>query len=513
MTPGPFDVADYVRALDRVIDERLGGWSSFNGSVEVFRSGRPSGEADWDGTVRLRQDIVDAIRSLHRGDVRDPDAAVAALEVVVHELAHLRSAPVPSVKSARDAFVERPSARALDEAVTQLWARRHTPDLIVRAGLDQLDPRIRLGVARSYVHHDLVPGVEALLAGIARRCRLDGDDLLGRCCQANPAQQWQLLTDLVFERGGLPAIVPAVRHDTVRVALEQRMRLPFDVGLGQPTLGGTAARSGLAGAQALGQIEWHHLTRSEEARLENRSGADLAVAADTQRAYGHHLLDEAESAPDATRRSMLVAEVRSTLGGCQLAAADSLRMLAEYRMEAYDLEADDIVAYAEVLADDRERRMREESLDDEDTEVLLRQAESFATIRAEAEMERENMDAFCRTQLAEATVLHDVGARNLRDAWSSELTLRDFRHLGITLVGTAHEYESLPGVLADAGFVARARERAAASLPAETATAAVARIWSDGVVRPGPAAVPTTTGRAQEASATTRTGPEGRSVF
>lgn len=512
MTQAPFDVADYVLALDRAIDERLGGWSSFSGVVEVFPSGRPSGQAGWDGTVRLRQDVVDAIASLHRGEVDDPDATMAALEVVVHELAHLRSAPVPSARSPRDAFVERPSTRALDEAVTQLWARRYTPELIVRAGLDRRDARIRHGVARSYVHHDLVPGIEALLAGVAKRSRMPGDELLDRCCQANAAQKWQLLTGVVFERGGLPEIVPAVRHDTVRAALEQRMRLQFDVDLTQPTVGGTAARSGMAGAQALGQIEWNHLTRAEEARLENRAGADLMVAADTQRAYGHHLLAEADAAPDAERRSSLVAEVRGTLGRRQLAAANALGSLAEYRMEAYDLEAGDIVAHAQELAEDCRRQAREESLDDESTEVRLRQAESFAVIRAEAELERTTMDEFCRRQLAEAAVLLDVGERNLRNARPLEVPGQRLRALGVELLSTAHQYESVPGVLADARVVAQAREHAAATLPPRDPAVAAVRVWFDGLAPPRLVAPPAAAGLTQPGG---RSGPArsgGRSL-
>lgn len=462
MTSSAFDLVTPVLMLDRVVDQRLGGVSVFNGTVHVFDSGRPSGIADWDGTVRLRRDVADRIEDLWRGRVADPDAVVAALEVVVHELAHLRGLPGGDPESARDAFAARPSTRALDEAVTQLWARRHTPELVTLAGLDRLDPRVRAGAARTIVHVDLVPGIEILLAGVARRIGSGGEDLLTHCCRANAAQKWPALTDWVFTRGGLAGLTPESRHDAVRAALERRLRMWFETDPKQPTLAGTLSRSGLAGAQALASVDLRRQALAEEAMLENSAGAELAVAADLHRACGHHLVAQADLEPDRRRRSVLAAEARETIGLRQLAAGAAVRALAEYRLVEHDLDAEEIKRQATECVDERRRWLRNGSLDDGTVERLLRQAERFVVIGAEAEMERLNIEALCHRQLALAAELSRDGEQNSEHSGKDDLTPAGLRRLGRELLRTAHRYESVPGVEPNVAFVARARSDAAA---------------------------------------------------
>ena len=469
MTLAAFDIAAPVRALDRVVDQRLGGVTSFNGRVEVFESGRPSGVAGWDGTVRLRRDVVDRIEDLYRHRVADPDAVVAALEVVVHELAHLRSAPDGCPGSASEAFAARPSARALDEAVTQLWARRHTPELVVLAELDRLDPRVLAGAARTTVHPELVPGIQDLLAGLARRTGIPGDELLTQCCRANAAQKWPLLVEFVFERGGLAEFSPDYRHDAIRASLERRIRMWFENDPTQPTPAGTMARSALAGAQALTSIDWRRQSLAEEAKLENSAGAELAVAADLQRAYGRHLIAEADRELDSRGLSALAAEARAAIGLRQLGAGAAVRALAEYRLDEYDLDAEDIKRHAAECVQERERWLRDGSLDDETVERLLRQAERFVVIGAEAEMERLNIEAFCHRQLGLAAELTRDGEQNSEHPWSDDLSAGRLRRLGREFVRTAHRYESVPGVVPRPEFVARARAEAAARFPRSTA--------------------------------------------
>jgi hypothetical protein len=225
------ELARYVRLL---VAELRGGLAAdacgWSGRIEVLPLWTPRGQpesrlgfADWDGTMGIRADLVDALRSMWAGSsgaggpeqLRQRDA----LHTVRHEAVHFLHLDGQPYRAGEQAY-RRWAVRLLEEGVTEAVAQNHR--LAGAVAAEARSPGLaRLPIARTY--REFTPAVRHLaqyVGGLHRKAPSAVLDDLGRRA---PHAKYPTLTRTILEAGGLWEQIPEAQRPACRRYVENEM--------------------------------------------------------------------------------------------------------------------------------------------------------------------------------------------------------------------------------------------------------------------------------------------------
>ncbi|TDW22399.1 hypothetical protein [Kribbella kalugense] len=235
------------------------------------------------------------------------DSARDAFRIVFHENLHAVN-QLGRTMGQSEAALQDPANRALEEGLTELYARRNLNAYLQKLGVAELVPGIL--TANDYcegTYPHFVPAVEVLAEGLSRRTGFSENEILRRLVTIDCETRWQVVGDLLFEAEGLHHLVPEADHAGVKDRLTAAMRQPFaqlvdlDGSIDQIIVASTTA-----GYDALGSFDRevealrleHDRTRGPaqllDSILERQEHAALAVTG------AHHITQISGSVADFT---------------------------------------------------------------------------------------------------------------------------------------------------------------------------------------------------------------------
>ncbi|GAA0936615.1 hypothetical protein GCM10009554_24270 [Kribbella koreensis] len=203
------------------------GQTAWNGTLIETDNG-DLGVANWDGSLELdREAVTQPLRDMYSspGEQRD-DATLTeyrdAFVTLLHEQSHFLGPEGATQDGARIAFQEF-EAQALEEGVTEAWAQDNLDDYLERTGADQIAPGIETATSETS-YPEFVPAARELASGIGEQAGMTQGEVLTELNNQTAEGQWSRATDLLYESSDLPQLVPPDQEESVKQAIEQKMR-------------------------------------------------------------------------------------------------------------------------------------------------------------------------------------------------------------------------------------------------------------------------------------------------
>jgi hypothetical protein len=254
----PRDSDEYlwVDSVIRSVEKLTGRPSRWNGDLYEETEPEVAGSAlDSGGMTLSRASVLAPVARVYSADhPLTPTELIDARDAIltaVHEAKHLTNALGDEAAPCATP-VYSPDTLALEEGLTEVWARRRIDAVIQDLGMDRLQPELlTVDAADAYPAYTAATG--ELVRGIADVAGLPQVQVRDRIDQADRAQRWSAIADLVIDQR-LADVLPDGDRAAVRTQLIGTMRPHLaDVAGAQASDHLAAAAKADGGRQAAGR--------------------------------------------------------------------------------------------------------------------------------------------------------------------------------------------------------------------------------------------------------------------
>ena len=210
-----------------------GRYSSRVQEVRMDLGGTSLATVTWDGDIEYdAKAVIEPIWMMCRRAGQQLDEyqwmpAKRAFHIVFHENVHAANQLGRTHRDSERSFQD-PANRALEEGLTELFARRYLDAYLRELGVGEVAPGVltaRHYPDASYPH--FVPAVELLVERLGERTGLGEDEILRRLVSIDCETRWDVVGDLLFDAEGLAGLVPEEDHAAVKRRLLADLRRPF----------------------------------------------------------------------------------------------------------------------------------------------------------------------------------------------------------------------------------------------------------------------------------------------